>query len=184
MNRITKIMIKVRPLVISICILATGCVTTNNFKSLPLESTDFELPYEKLTEKYTEIPIYEKKFRGFSPNTPLAEDLVSVWGEPDAKKTDWTYFPLLGGTLAATGIIFKTSPVPLLVVGGFVLLIRPVPPETYIWQKGNYCIETITDKTFPNYKKRVIYWNWTDIHVTEKISKGCKQVQQQRAQNK
>ncbi len=165
-------------IIISICVLATGCATTNNFKSLPLESTDFELSYEKLTEKYPEIPVYEKQFRGFSPNTPLAKDLVTVWGEPDAKKTSWTYFPQLGGTFAATGIILKTGPVPLLIAGGAALLIRPVPSETYIWQKGNYCIETITDKTFPNYKKRVVYWNWTDIHATEKISKGCKQVQQ------
>lgn len=168
-------LIKEKILVIVICILATGCVTTNNFKSLPLQSTDFELPYERLTEKYPEIPVYEKKFRGFSQNTPLAESLIDVWGKPDAVDTEWYYYPVLGGGMAVIGVVLQTGPVPILAAGGLALLIRPAPPETQIWHKGNYCIEAKTDRTFPDYKKRVIYWRWTDIHSADKIHKECGQ---------
>ncbi|MBI5665021.1 MAG: hypothetical protein HZC49_08065 [Nitrospirae bacterium] len=142
-----------------------------------MESADFELPYEKLTEKYNEIPVYEKQCRGFSINTPLAVDLIAVWGDPDIIETEWYYYPLIGGELVALGVLMNTGPVPPLVAGGLALLIRPLPSETYIWQKGNYCIETYIDTAFPIYKKTIISWEWTDIHVDEKISKACKQVQ-------
>lgn len=167
-----------RIFIVSICLLAFGCATTRNFESLPVQSEDFELPYEKLAEKYPEVPVYEKRFRGLSPNEPLAEDLIKVWGNPDSEKTSWSYFSTIGGTLVLMGVLFQ-NPLPPLAAGGIALLIRPVSPKTYIWFKGKYCIETHIDTSIPNYKEQITSWKWTDMDTAEKISDACKQVQNQ-----
>lgn len=156
-------------------VLATsGCMTTRNFESLPTDPLDFQLSSEEIRSKYPEISIYEKKFRGLGQNTPLASSVIDVWGEPDHKKSHWRYFLHLGIVVGIAGAVNGVDG-GLAFGAGLTYIIRPVPPKTYAWKKGKYCIEANIDTTFPDFRQRIVHWKWSELHdagATYMCSKG------------
>src|SRR5438093_21165 len=78
----------------------TGCVSVTSFKSLPKSEDEFLLEKTKLVEKYPEISVHEKKWRGFSRQFPSEQALKSEFGEPNVVKRDWLYPITMVGTLA------------------------------------------------------------------------------------
>jgi hypothetical protein len=83
-----KIAKKVYPIfLLALCLV--GCSTTLPFKHLPTDPTSFQKSADQLRTEYPEIGEYEKRSRGFPANTPYAEELTSVWGEPVFVDKDW-----------------------------------------------------------------------------------------------
>ena len=165
---------------ILLCVLLTGCITSKNFESLPRDAADFQLPYEQLAQKYPEVPLYAK-FRGLAPNMPPADNLIEIWGKPDVEKTNHRYFPQMGLTLAVVSIALDTTPVVIAETAAIVFAIRPVEPQKYVWYKDNYCIETGIDTAFPQYRRRVARWEWTDSRTATDMSEDCKEAQRIKA---
>ena len=79
----------------------TGCATHAPLLQVPSEIDAFSLPKDQLDVLYTDVPLYEKQWRGLSPNFPLMESVDSVLGEPKVVKRDWWYPIIMVGTLAA-----------------------------------------------------------------------------------
>ena len=52
-------------------ILFSGCATTNPLGPLPTDMQEYYLSKNELIEKYPDISVYEKNWRGFYPNYPL-----------------------------------------------------------------------------------------------------------------
>ncbi len=170
-----------RSTVILLCVLLTGCITSKNFESLPRDAADFQLSYEQLAQKYPEVPLYGKKFRGFTANMPPSCDLIEVWGKPEVEKTDHWFFPQMGLTLAVVSVALNTTPVVIAETAAIVLAIRPVPPQKYVWYKENYCIEAFIDTAFPQYRRRVARWTWTDGRTAANMSEECREAQRIKA---
>jgi hypothetical protein len=158
---------------LGLILVSSGCTTSRPFNDIPTESYSFNLSKDQLQNQYPEIQKYEKRFRGFSPNTPLIQELISKWGEPDKKRKKMSYPLLMGGTLGGCSALF--GPIPALAAGGAAIAIRPYVPEYYYWHKENYCIEAILDKTIDHgYKKRMISWQWYDLRTKNEIPEECK----------
>ena len=130
---------------IAVLSFATGCATVNSFNSLPRNPSEFELSQDELEEKYPDIQEYKKRFRGLSFNTPLVQELVSLWGEPESKTKHWSYFTGMGGALAFSAIVLEAGAVAITSTAGIVLLIRPYPPESYIWNKNRIGVKSTFD---------------------------------------
>lgn len=148
------------------CILLVGCSTVSKFQSLPQEPADFKLPSEEIRSKYPEIIVFEKRYRGISYDTPLADELIDKWGQPQRVAKKWNYFAGMGAVLAGGAALYGAGPV--IIAGGMALGIRPFPPEHYYWLKEKYCIEAEVDRTIEHpYVKRIVYWKWHDLESSE-----------------
>jgi len=144
---------KIIPLIFIVTL--TGCASVTSFKSLPKSEDEFLLEKTKLVEKYPEISVYEKKWRGFSPQYPSEQALKSEFGEPNVVKRDWLYPITMVGTLA----ILSADPV----VWFMVFAVRPDTPKTYFYKKGNYCIKALIDRTFLGfYSEYMNSWEWEE----------------------
>ncbi|MBI5891780.1 MAG: hypothetical protein HZB47_14120 [Nitrosomonadales bacterium] len=142
-------------LLITFLTLLTGCASTTAFTSLPKDEHEFLLPKAQLTEKYTEIPAYEKRWRGFAKQNPTEQSLISELGEPRATRRNWLS-PIV---LVATGIAIHAQPI----VWAIVIAIRPDVPETYYFRKGNYCVEAHMDRSIVSqYSKSMSSWEWKE----------------------
>lgn len=156
-----------------VAVIFSGCASTNSFNKIPTEVSSFQLPKEQLKQQYPDIQEYEKNFRGLNANTPLVQELIDAWGEPDKKKIRISYPLAIGGALLGSAVLF--GPVPALVGGAAVIVIRPYAPEYYYWRKENYCIEAYIDKTFDQgYKKRVLSWKWYENNDKTPSPEICK----------
>ena len=146
-------------LLITTCaVTLVSCVTNNKFTSFPIDN-DYLLPKEELTKKYNEILEYEELWRGFSPNHPPEESLITNIGEPKSVETDWSYPLVVAGTLIA----LSAEPIVWLIA----LAIRPTGPEIYTFEKGNYCITTIMDNTiFTGYNSNMVSWKWEEAPLS------------------
>ncbi len=160
-------------LIFLIALCLVGCSTTLPFKHLPTDPTSFQKSADQLRTEYPEIGEYEKNFRGFPANTPYAEELTSVWGEPVLINKDWGDVGLMGATVVGCGIVF--GPFPAAVAGGVVLIMRPYPFEYDYWKMGNYCIEVFMARTIMHpYKKTIGYWKWYELSSADALPKECK----------
>jgi len=154
-------------------VILAGCITTSPIQKLPISSETFRSPNDKLRADYPEIAEYEKDFRGFMPNTPYAQQLITEWGEPDETRTEWSYAGYMGATLIGCGFFF--GPVSTLITTGLVIGIRPYPPEYFYWRKENYCIEAKFDHTFDHaYKNRMLFWRWHNMSDGKEIPTECR----------
>jgi len=159
-------------MILLIAMFCSGCVTSKPFDKIPSDSASFNLPENELKALYPEIDLYEKKFRDFSPNTPLVQSLIDAWGEPDKKTRKYSQPLLMGGALGVCWVLF--GPVPTIATGIIVVAIRPYVNELYYWKKENYCIEVYVDKTIANnYKKTISWWEWYELNEKD-IPKECK----------
>lgn len=144
------------------CFLLNGCSSISKFQNLPMEPADFNLSSEDIRSKYPEIALYEKDFRGFSYDTPLAEELIDKWGQPKKVVSKWDYFAGMGAILAGGFALGGAGPV--IIAGTAAYAIRPFPPEHYFWIKERYCIESVVDRTIEHpYVRRVVYWKWHEL---------------------
>lgn len=155
--------------------ILTGCSTTKPFNKIPTELSSFKEPESKLVQQYPDIERYEKTFRGFHPNFPLAQDLVHAWGEPDAKSHKWSDPLLSDGIVIGAGVL--SGSIPLIAAGAMLVMARPYVPEVYFWKKGNYCIEATLDERINNgYRKTINYWEWYEVESKEKMPGECKKL--------
>jgi hypothetical protein len=135
--------------------LMTGCASTTTFTALPKEEQEFLLPKQQLSEKYSEIPTYEKRWRGFTKQLPTEQSLISELGEPRATRKNWLS-PVATVVLLAA---LQAQPI----VWGLVIAIRPDVPEKYYFKRGNYCVEANMDRTFIGfYTKHMTSWDWKE----------------------
>ncbi len=163
-------------------VLTSGCVSHKNFTSIPLTANDFNAPYAELAETYPEIPQYEKK--GLRNNIPYAKHLVAAWGEPDAIKTHWWDYPYDIGFTVVLGSILDLSTGAIATVAGAVYVLVPGPRKTYVWVKGNHCVEAETHVVMTSLYRRTFFrWKWSDIHEEKSLSKECKKVVARKQRN-
>ncbi len=142
-----------RIIVASIFFILAGCTTNKPLTALPESNDEYSLSVEELSEKYPDIPKYEKTWRGFKPNHPPEENIVEHLGEPDYKKRNWWYPIVMAGTLVVIG----ADPL----FWGFILALRPNIPEIYYYEKGNHCIKIPMDRSIATkYQQRMISWEW------------------------
>lgn len=154
-------------------VFLAGCITTSPIQKLPTSSEAFRSPQDQLRVAYPEIAEYEKEFRGFTANTPYAQQLLTGWGEPDKMKTEWSYAGYMGAAVIGCGFLF--GPVPTAIAAGTAVAIRPYPPEVYYWRKDDYCIEAKFDRTIDrSYRKRLLYWRWHHLSDGKDIPAECK----------
>ncbi len=122
---------------------------------MPESTAEFGASKEYLVNKYPEIAANEPKWRGFSPNWPLEENVVNTLGQPKKIERDWGYPIVMVGTLVA----ISAEPI----VWGIMLAVRPDTPKTYYFEKDKYCIEAIIDRTFVSgYKPYMVSWSWEE----------------------
>lgn len=141
--------------------LLAGCATNKPLTALPESTNEFTANKEYLVKKYPDIATYEKRWRGFSPNNPLEENIVSHLGSPKKIERDWWY-PIV---MIGIGVAMSAPPV----VWGIVLAVRPDTPKTYYFENEGYCIEAKIDRTFVSgYKPYMLSWAW------EKDKEKCK----------
>ena len=134
---------------------------TRNFEHIPATLSDFKKPYAELTSAFPEIEIYKKRFR-FPHNTPLITDLVTAWGAPNTIKTTWWHYPIFIGFAVILGSIVDLGVGSIAAVLGSGFALFPGPEKKYIWIKGVYRIETVTQLGCTSYYKRaILYWKWT-----------------------
>jgi len=74
-----------------VAVIFSGCASTNSFNKIPTEVSSFQLPKDQLKQQYPDIQEYENEFRGLNVNTPLVQELIDAWGEPDKKKIRISY---------------------------------------------------------------------------------------------
>lgn len=153
-------------------VLLAGCITNIPIQKLPTTSEAFRTPPDQLRAEYPEIAEYEQKLRGLFFNTFYSKQLITVWGEPDQKKTDWAYPGTMGAALVGSGFLF--GPAPALITAGIVLTIRPYPVRYYYWRKENYCIEGMFDHTIMHgYKESMVNWKWHNMINGKDIPAEC-----------
>lgn len=135
--------------------LLAGCATNRPLTALPESAGEFTKSKEELVSKYPDIAAYEKRWRGFSPNNPLEEDVVSRLGSPKRIERNWGY----PAVMIATAVAISADPI----TWGIVLSVRPDTPKTYYFEKDRYCIVAIIDKTFVNgYEPYMTSWTWNE----------------------
>ena len=130
-----------------------SCITHNNFKKLPDEG-EYSLSKDELTNKYSDIEVYEKEWRGFSPNMPFEKDLIEKLGLPSKIERSWGPHAL---TLGLSALIFTDPFLAMLIA------LRPTPMKEYIFKKGKYCIKAIISyDVFVGYEDYVVNWKWME----------------------
>lgn len=158
-------------------LFSAGCATVTKFNAVPTAETDFQLPIEEMRAQYPDIKRFERKFRGILMETPLVDELVGHWGEPDKMEKQWSYF---GGVSAGLGgsVILGIHPTAIAIAGVTALGIRPFPPERYYWVKERYCIEAIVDRKIDvddPYGRKMIYWTWYEFEKEAySLPEGCR----------
>jgi hypothetical protein len=163
---LTSIFMRSCLLCLVIAVLA-GCIAP--IQKLPTSSEAFHSSPDRLRAEYPEIGEYES-FRFYSA---YSEQLISVWGEPNVKRTEWSYVGYMGATLIGCGFLF--GPVPATITAGLTVAIRPYPPEYYYWRKSDYCIEAKIDHTFESaYRGRLVRWKWHHLSDGKEIPSECK----------
>jgi hypothetical protein len=156
-----------------VTVFLAGCITTAPIQKLPTTLEAFRAPPDQLRAEYPEIAEYEKTIRILEINIPYANQLVTAWGEPDQKKTDWLYPGTMGAFLVGSGFVF--GPAPALITAGMIFAIRPFPFEYYYWRKGDYCIEARIDRAILHaYKESLVYWKWHHMSDGKEIPTECK----------
>jgi len=167
-NKAVKRLVVFAPLLLMV-LFGPGCITTKNFESIPIDGAEFELPYQEITAKYPDILRYEglgmSRFSWLSINSPLAQNLIEQWGNPDKMTTEWSYYPRTAFDLALVGVLVGGGE-PLAITAGVVGIIRPLPPKTYVWQKGNYCIAARIDRSFLTYRETIARWKWIEMSTS------------------
>jgi len=140
-------------------VLLAGCATHKPLTALPKSTNEFTENKEYLANKYSDIVTYEKRWRGFSANYPLEENIVNHLGSPKKIKRDWWYPIVMVGTIMAV----STDPITWGITLGLVLAVRPDMPKTYYFEKERYCIATKIDRTFVSgYKPYMVSWAWEE----------------------
>ena len=137
-----------------------GCSTINPFTAIPHDASDFQFPPEELRGKYSDIALYEKRFRGFIYNTPPLDSLVAAWGEPQRVSRDWGHHALPGIILPLSPALYGTLQ-PAVIALGVYFLILPTPLEHHFWTRGDYEVEVVARRTYEHlYSQRVLFWRW------------------------
>ncbi|GEM_PF-6923089 len=158
-----------------VIIFLPGCITTFPADKLPTTREAFHKTPEQLHADYPVISEYDSTSQGFlnvRMTTLGAKQLVSAWGEPDNKRTEWSYAGYMGATLVGCGFLF--GPLPALITSGMVVAIRPYPFEYYYWRKEDYCIEAKIDTVLSHaYRESLIYWNWHHMNDGKNIPPEC-----------
>lgn len=167
--RIKAVYLKLFLSCLAIAILS-GCITP--IQKLPTSTEAFRSPPDRLRSEYPEIAEYEK-YKLFVTNAPYADQLISVWGEPTHKSTEWSYYGYMGAMFVGLG--FAVGPVPVIIAGGLTVAIRPYPLEQYYWIKDEYCIQANIDYTFEHaYKGKMLRWKWHHLSDGKDIPNECK----------
>jgi hypothetical protein len=138
------------------CILfCSGCATTRPIGFFPTKDEEYLLPKKELVKKYPEITVYEKTWRGPFTNYPPKQNIIKLLGEPTKTRLGWEYPLIMGGTL----LVLHSSPI----VWGIVIAIRPDIPQSYYYEKGNYCIVVSIDRTIASfYSQYMSSWKWME----------------------
>ncbi len=146
------------------CFILGGCASTANFSNTPKEASAFTKSQAELERDYSDIKKYD---RGFASPTdsPSAEELVKLWGEPSAKRRYWGGYALgFGAGLALVATGYATYP-----VMAIAYLISPRPAEEYKWQKGNYEIVAVSrSDAVVRYEHRISRWKWKENLADER----------------
>jgi hypothetical protein len=146
------------------CFVLGGCASTANFSNTPKEASAFTKSRAELERDYSDIQKYDRVFA--SPtDSPSAEELVKLWGEPSAKRRYWGGYALgFGAGLALVAAGYATYP-----VIAVAYLISPRSAEEYIWQKGNYEIAAVSrGDAVVRYEQRISRWKWKEIRADER----------------
>ncbi len=157
------------------CFVLGGCASTANFNNTPNEASAFTKSRAELERDYSDIKKYDRGFASPS-DSPSAEELVKLWGEPSAKRRYWGGYALgVGLSLAVVAAGYATYP-----VMAVAYLISPTPAEEYIWQKGNYEISAVSHSgAIVRYEQRISRWKWKEIRADERnVARNTQQGEQ------
>ncbi len=139
-------------------LLLNGCATVTTFESTPATDDDFSQPMEQIRAAYSDVALYEQRWRGFDKKSGDLAALENKWGKADRVQTHWG--AKLGG-MVVNGLIIAYAGLPLTLFA-VVETMFMYPTETHHWNKGLYHVGVEVNRNiFSGYEKRVTLWDWS-----------------------
>ena len=123
-------------------VFLTGCASARNLGTIPISPDEFAKTGEQIRAQYPDVAVYDRATRNANPLgycTPI-DELVSQWGEPGNKTTQWWRPHGIALPAIAIGGVTGGAAEGAVIAMGLLFAAYPQPVEIYTWEKGDYII--------------------------------------------
>ena len=150
-------MIVIRSSLIVLLLVLSSCANVSKFESTPVAEKDFNKPLNEIRKDFSDVELFESRWRGIPTTLGSLGSLESQWGKADEVEVEWgnrVISALFGAGLTFIGFV---------PVGAFIIIegMFLYPAETHHWNKENTHIEVeISRQLTWSDDKEVTLWEW------------------------